>query len=224
MASEVAPQAGAAPPLAGSSHMVDYFSLLDVPRRPWLEPEALKQKFFARSAESHPDRWHQGTPEERQSAQEHYTGLNAAYQCLRHEKGRLAHLLELESGARPTDLHQVPADLMNRSLEITSLCRSADAVLAEKAAATSPLLKVQLFQRSQLALENVQAHLQQLNSWRETLLAELKTLDARWPNLPRDGSPERLAALQRLQELYRLFGFCSRWLQQLQERASQLCF
>ena len=35
--------------------MTDYFNLLSEPRRPWLNPEALKQKFLNLSAEVHPD-------------------------------------------------------------------------------------------------------------------------------------------------------------------------
>src|SRR5215472_9636832 len=76
--------------------MVDYFALLDEPRRPWLDAEPLKEKFLALSATVHPDRVHNLSETERAAAQERYTELNAAYQCLREPKERLHHLLELE--------------------------------------------------------------------------------------------------------------------------------
>jgi hypothetical protein len=46
--------------------MQDAFALLNEPRRPWLEAEALKQKFLALSSAVHPDRvsaafWNRGT-------------------------------------------------------------------------------------------------------------------------------------------------------------------
>jgi DnaJ-domain-containing protein 1 len=38
--------------------VTDYFALLDEPRQPWLDEEALKAKFFALSTSVHPDRVH----------------------------------------------------------------------------------------------------------------------------------------------------------------------
>jgi hypothetical protein len=38
--------------------MNDCFALLNEPRRPWLDSEALKQRFVSLSAELHPDRTH----------------------------------------------------------------------------------------------------------------------------------------------------------------------
>ena len=58
--------------------MTDYFALLNEPRRPWLDPEPLKDKFLALSATVHPDRVHNLGAAERAAAQERYTELNAA--------------------------------------------------------------------------------------------------------------------------------------------------
>ena len=81
--------------------MIDYFTLLNEPRRPWLDAELLKQKFLALSATVHPDRVHNLGEAERAAAQERYTELNTAYNCLREPKERLQHLLQLELGALP---------------------------------------------------------------------------------------------------------------------------
>ena len=88
--------------------MTDNFLLLDEPRRPWLDADALKRKFLARSAEVHPDRTHNAAESEKLAANQRYTALNAAYNCLREPKDRVRNLLELELGQKPSDLTSVP--------------------------------------------------------------------------------------------------------------------
>src|SRR5450432_1830636 len=127
--------------------MTDHFSVLNEPRRPWLEPEELKQKFLALSATVHPDRSHNLSEAEREQAQRICTELNGSYNCLRDPRNRLRHLLELERGSAPTDIQQVPQDLMNVLMEVGQLCRQADTFLAAKDQVSSPLLKVQMFER-----------------------------------------------------------------------------
>ena len=74
--------------------MNDCFALLNEPRRPWLDTESLKTKFFSLSAAFHPDRVHGGTQAEKSAAQQRYAELNAAYNRLRDPKERLLHFLE----------------------------------------------------------------------------------------------------------------------------------
>ena len=93
--------------------MTDCFALLDEPRRPVIDLEALKAKFFSRSAESHPDRSHGAGEVERQAATDGYAALNSAYNTLREPKERLGHLLELERGRRPSGIESVPAEWMD---------------------------------------------------------------------------------------------------------------
>jgi succinylglutamate desuccinylase len=210
-------------PTSRSSVMPDYFALLNQPRRPWLDPEAIQSKFRELLASVHPDRVHQATETERRSAQEQSTLLNAAYQCLHDDKARLGHLLELERGGKPAQLQNVPDQLMNWSLEVSGLCRDADALIVRKAAIASPLLKVSLFQESQAAAEQLLAQQRRVASGREQLLARLKQLDQEWMELTL-GSTGRDHVLARLEELYRLLAFFNRWADQLQERLVQLSF
>lgn len=195
--------------------MTDHFTLLQEPRRPWLEPEPLREKFLALSAQVHPDRVHNAAPAEREAAQQCYTALNAAYTCLREPKDRLRHLLELELGAKPSDLTSIPDDLMAWFTEVGQLLRQTEAFRTEAAAVTSPLLKVQMFQRGQDWIEKLSALRQKIAGHRDALLAELKTLDAGWP---------AAKPLDRLREIWRLLGFYDRWIAQLQEREVQLSF
>ena len=62
--------------------MIDCFALLNEARRPWIDPELLKQKFLTLSAEAHPDRVHNASEPEKRAAQQRYTELNADQKLL----------------------------------------------------------------------------------------------------------------------------------------------
>jgi curved DNA-binding protein CbpA len=198
--------------------MTDYFALLQEQRRPWIEPELLKKKFLALSAEVHPDRVHGAEESVKCAAQERYAELNAAYNRLRDPKERLAHLLELETGAKPAQVQNVPSDLMNAFMEITNLCRGADAFLGERNVTTSPLLRLQLFERGQEWTEKLMAMQGKINFWREDLMARLKELDGEWERK----AAERKGLLQLLGKNCQLLGYLGRWSAQIQERIVQL--
>jgi len=151
------------------------------------------------------------------AAQERYTNLNAAYNCLREPKDRLHHLLQLELGALPKDVQRIPSELMDLSLEIGQKCREADAFLAEKAKATSPLLQVKFFERGQEFSDKLQAMRQRVNALNDQLIEGLKLVGSAWQS-----AEERAALLQKLEELYRLLSYFARWNAQLQERAVRL--
>jgi curved DNA-binding protein CbpA len=195
----------------------DFFALLDEPQRPWLDAEALKVKFLARSAEVHPDRVHQTSDATKLAANQRYTELNAAYNCLREPRSRIRHLLELELGAKPSDLTNVPDDLMELFFSIGKVFREVDAFLAQKAKATSPLLQVQFFERGQDWIEKLGALREKIFARRETLLGEVQAMNGSWET----AGPKPTAALLRI---WRLLSFYDRWLTQIQERVVQLSF
>ena len=93
--------------------MTDAFALLDEPRQPWLEVEALKTKFLSRSAATHPDKFQD--PTEKAAAQTRFADLNSAHETLRDPKRRLQHLLTLESGRKLADW-----SLPNNSSQVNS--------------------------------------------------------------------------------------------------------
>jgi DnaJ-domain-containing protein 1 len=202
--------------------MTDYFALLKEQRRPWIDPELLKQKFLALSAEVHPDRVHSADESQKRAAQERYAELNAAYNCLREPKERLAHLLELETGAKPKQVQNVPSDLMDAFMEITNVCRGADAFLAEKTATTSPLLRLQLFERGQEWTEKLMAMQREINSWREQLMVRLKEVDEEWERSRHGKTGEFKNLLESLEKNCQLLGYFGRWSAQVQERIVQL--
>ncbi len=197
--------------------MTDYFALLNEPRRPWLDADSLKTNFFALSSEIHPDRTHNASESHKFEANRRYTELNAAYQCLREPRSRIRHLLELELGAKPSDLTDIPNDLMDLFFAVGKQFRDVDAFLAEKAKATSPLIQVQLFERGMERVEQLNELSRKISPRRETLLEELKTLDASWQS-------HTSAQTDRLLNIWRLLSFYERWLAQIQERVAQLSF
>lgn len=198
--------------------MSDYFVLLGEPRRPWLEPEALKSKFLALAAEAHPDKQNIAGETEKRAASRHYADLNAAYRCLTEPKLRLLHLLELERGAKPNDVQKITPALADLFAEVATTCRNADAFLSEKNKAVSPLLQVQLFERAHEWVERLRALQTKLAELHSRLVEDLKSLDVLWTSQP----GKRPTLLNRLEELYHLFGYFNRWDGQIQERIVQL--
>jgi len=206
--------------------MTDNFQLLNEPRLPWLDAEALKQKFLQLSSEVHPDRTHNATEAEKESANKRYAELNAAYNCLREPKDRLIHLLELELGSKPKDIQRIPLGTMDLFVEVGQTCRDVDTFIAEKAQATSPLMKVQLFEKGMEWTDKLNALQQKINAKKDELVEELKQLNSKWETAPAIGSPDRPSQLplERLEQIYRVFSYVSRWTDQIQERVVQLSF
>ncbi len=202
--------------------MNDYFALLDEVHRPWLDPEALKAKFLARSAELHPDRVHQSGAEERKRAEQSYAALNQAYQHLRRHKERLQHFLELETGKTPAQVQQIPADLTQFFIEVGQLFKQVDAFLSEKTKASSPLLQVRLFEEGQAWTDRLNTLQKNLNQKQEELLTELQAIDARWMERAKADPVERATMLRRVEQLHRLFSYYGRWEAQVQEKIVQL--
>ena len=203
---------------------MDYFALLNEPRAPWLDPEALKAAFHARSATAHPDRVHGGGVAEKAEATGQFADLNAAYQCLREPKERLLHLLELETGRRTDDLGQNPAEAVDLFFTVARALQETDRFLAARAQTASALARVQMFAAGMDWTDKLNALSAQIQLRREGILAELKEMNAAWKSAPPPGSAERPAALPlgRLEQAARLLSFYRRWAEQLQERAGRL--
>ena len=205
--------------------MTDCFALLDEPRRPWLDPDALKAKFLALSAAVHPDRFHNAPTADRAAAQERYTELNAAFTTLREPKDRLQHLLELVSGTKPGNIQSTPPELTDLFFAVGQLCRDVDFFLLEKGRANSPLLKVKMFRRAMEWTNQVNALQMRLRAQRGEVEAELQAMNESWTAAPTAPQARRASLpLARLEPLYRTLSFLSRWAGQLQERVVSLAF
>jgi DnaJ-domain-containing protein 1 len=201
--------------------MTDHFAALGLPRRPWLDADALKDTFHARSNEVHPDRVHEADEATRRAADTQYAALNSAYQTLREPKPRLHHLLTLERNAKPGDLKTIPEDMVQRFGEVNGLLRQTATLLTARTQAQSTLLQVQLLEQSIPLLEQISRAQAALAASRDSLIVEVKKLDGRW-TASFGGSPRREADLADAERLYHLLGFVDRWAAQLQERMVQL--
>ena len=173
------------------------------------------RKFLLLASEAHPDRVHNASASEKAEVTQRYTQLNAAYNCLAEPKLRLLHLLELELGAKPKDIQTIPAALADLFADVANSCRNADIFLAEKRKTNSPLVQVELFERGQNWVEQLNDLQRKLNDLRTQLTDGLRSLDAQW--ILAD-APSRREILPKLEELYRLFGYFNRWSSQIQER------
>jgi DnaJ-domain-containing protein 1 len=199
--------------------MSDYFALLSEPRRPWLDADLLKQKFLALASDAHPDRVHGASQTEKTEITRRYTQLNAAYHCLAGPKSRLLHLLELELGAKPKDVQQIPTALADLFAEVATTCNRTDGFLAEKSRVTSPLLQVQFIERGQDWVERLNALKKKLGELHGRLEDDLKSLDEKWMS---QEAVSRQEILPELEKLYRLFSYFNRWNGQIQDRVVQL--
>ncbi len=142
--------------------MIDYFALLEEARRPWLEPERLKEKYFARNRAAPAD-----------------AELNEAFRVLSDPKLRLHHLLTLE-GADLAAGRPVPPSVAELFWNAGRLLREVDHWLIRNAGATSALARSLLAaekSRLETSLEQLGA---QLLATFETELSELRLVDATW--------------------------------------------
>ncbi|MCP5520821.1 MAG: J domain-containing protein [Verrucomicrobiales bacterium] len=204
--------------------MEDPFALLELPRHPWVDATELKEHFLARSAAVHPDRQHDASEAAKAEAQRRFADLNAAYNCLRDARERLHRLLTLESGGPPKDVQRIPPGTMDLFVEIGQACREVDGFLEENAAVTSPMLKVKRFEQGLEWTDRLQALLATVGDKRGQLEEELRSLNVVWDAAPPVGSPARGAGLplERLEQIYRILSYVSRWTDQLQERVVRL--
>jgi len=204
--------------------MTDCFELLQEPRRPWLDADALKARFLELSAAAHPDRVHGGTESERAHANARSAEVNAAYNTLRESRDRLFHLLELERGAPSRDIQRIPAGTMDLFVEIGQCCRDADTFLATNPNSESPMLKLQRMRQALEWSDRLMALQRQVNLRREVLETTLRGLNAAWESAPPPSDPDRKnhLPLESLEDAARAMSYVSRWTSQLQERLGQL--
>jgi len=97
----------------------DYFAMLELPRKLWIEMGALEQKFLQLSWKLHPDNFVKASEEEREISLKRSSELNDAYRTLRDPVTRVEYLLSIE-GARKEGEHkqQAPPELLEEVFEL----------------------------------------------------------------------------------------------------------
>ena len=177
--------------------MTDYFALFEEARRPWLEPEKLKEKYFARSRAAAP------------AAQ-----LNEAFRVLSDPKLRLQHLLALE-GAELVAGRPIPPSVAELFWNTGTLLREVERLLLKHASATGALAR-SLLKGEQAKLETSLAKLEEeLKATYDTALERLRQVDAVWNS----SAPNEMAELV---ELYDSISYLTRLLERTAEKRFQL--
>jgi curved DNA-binding protein CbpA len=193
--------------------MIDYFALLDQPRRPWLDPDEVKDTYHQKTLLAHPDAQpHSGAAGATDAA---FASLNEAYQVLQDPKRRLHHLLSLEEAAPSSTDQTVPQQLHDLFPRIGALTRQTN-LLLEKIGSTSnalsrSLLKPQILEVQKEAKE-AREQIQQLS---DKSLEQLRQINAAWASNPAE-------QIENLSDLYFVFAYLGRWSAQLDEIMFQL--
>lgn len=145
--------------------MIDYFALLDEARRPWLDPEQLKEKYFARSRSAVPD-----------------AKLNEAFRILSDPKLRLQHLLTLES-VQLTAGRPVPPAVAELFWNTGTLLREVDKWLLRSAEASSALSRALLSGEKARLERRLEAFAEQLDAVYAGEIISLREIgNADWRN------------------------------------------
>lgn len=176
----------------------DPFTVLGLPPRPWLDPDALKAAFLERARAAHPDAPGGGAVL--------FAAVNAAHDALRDPATRLA---LLAGGAAGPSLLPPDAAL---GFRIGGVLGHADRTLGQLGSARSAVERALLAGNAReirRALESVAAEVAELLSATEV---NLTALDSRWPDVAGDD----LAALAAN------FRFLNRWRTQLADRLTAL--
>jgi hypothetical protein len=150
--------------------MTDFFAVLRVPARPWLDPDALRDVYVRLSEALH----------RQAGSQDELVALNRAFQVLNNPATRVEHLLSVtgvESNAR--EIAPVMGEFFGR---VAGCLQEADRLLGEISVQTSALaraLQVQRVHALQADLDNL-AH--ELAAQEARRLETLRELDQAWPH------------------------------------------
>lgn len=181
--------------------MTDYFAILDQPRRPWLEPDAVKAAFHRASAILHPD-----VPESGDAAR--FAELNAAHSTLREPASRLRHLLELTAPETLATAAAPPGEFGDLFMQIAGARQRLDGFLKRRQKATSALARALLTGEEAGLRQELEAVLGSLEGAESAVLEEVQEMDREWSG---NSSVEALASF------YRRLSYLARWLAQTRE-------
>ena len=174
---------------------------MEEPARPWLDPEALKEKYHRLTAMHHPDI--AGGPG-------NFAEINRAYQVLADPGGRIRHLLELELPEALNRTQAAPEEIAAFFAPVAEARQGVDAFLRKQAAAASPLARALLATEQYQVQERLEEMIARLAEKQEGLLGEVREVDELW-------QCDREAALGRLPVLWQSLGYVAKWLATLRE-------
>ena len=97
----------------------DHFAVFGLPRKLWIEMNALEQKFLRLSWKLHPDNFVKASEEERELSLKRSSELNDAYRTLRDPISRIEYLLAIEGERKEGEKkQQAPPELLEEVFEL----------------------------------------------------------------------------------------------------------
>jgi molecular chaperone HscB len=136
----------------------DYFLMLELPRKLWIEMNSLEQKFLQLSWKLHPDNFVNASAEERAISLRRSSELNDAYRTLRDPVARIEYLLAIEGARREgQNKQQAPPELLE---EVFELNESLDELREAKSSGGDTIL---LKQRLGAAKKNFEEKLHEVD-------------------------------------------------------------
>jgi hypothetical protein len=176
--------------------MIDYFLLFDLPRRPRIDLDKLKEAYVRRTARH-------------QEEKDDPVVLNEAFRILADPVRRLGHLLALESASLHDRVISPEVERwFGRMAETVHRFDQTYYQLTQESLHLLRAVKLQSMQESLAVIEELTAGLSGLH---ESLLQQLREIDEGWPN-------NRSEAIPRLAQLALDLTFTQKWSDELRER------
>ena len=194
--------------------MTDFFALLGQPRQPWLDPMALQQAFHALTLRAHPDAM--AGKAGAADAEADFAQVNEAYRVLQDPKRRLQHLLNLEGQPPSAADGQVPEEIAEIFPTVAAATQEAERAQQKAAVTTNPLSRSLLRGEFLQADRRIDEALSLLLRLRAEAESDLEGLNGIFAEM---AASDRCSALRRL---YLRFSYLTRWIDQLQEKRTQL--
>jgi curved DNA-binding protein CbpA len=183
----------------------DYFAQLQLPRRPRLQEDIVRNAFHRVAAQVHPDRPHGSTRA--------FANLTTAFETLKNPVSLVRHLIDLENIVIEPAQSGVPGDLIDLFPLVAETRQQLASALAKCRGASSALarsLAMAAAREARSAAEEADA---KIDRYYQQCLSELDRLDASWPS-----SDARSA----LPPLHVRLAFVTKWREQLREALLQL--
>jgi hypothetical protein len=184
--------------------MTDLFAALQLPTRPWLHPDEVKDAYVRQSERAY----------HRADAESERATLNQAFRVLKEPSTRLDHLLALTGGdKRPP--RQVSGEVSRLFGQTAHQLQAADQFLAQLSGQSSVLLRALQLQEAPSLRTNLETLASTLSAAEEAHLNEVKRLDEVWGQAP-------ALAREPLAQLAFELTFLEKWQGQLRERLLRL--
>ncbi len=196
--------------------MTDHFALLGQPRRPWLNPEKLKERYQELARTEHPDQKGRSslTPGRGSEAPPPFGEINEAYRVLSDPRLRLQHLLSLE-GKTPEANAPLSPELMDLFTRTAPVFSEIDRLLEKLKSANNALSRSLLHQEILTVRQRADALLLEIGKRRDDSVRQVQEADKFWDD-------KAAGAIGTLAELGNRLGYLDRWIDQLRERQFQL--